>query len=79
MVCPKCLKQRMPREKIVRKRGKGWLIEYCRVCGYNFEITEWGGKHDIPVKEVKESEKESNVDSKRKAKRFRFGFPGGAD
>lgn len=40
-VCPRCQKSRRVGERVEKKRGKSWLIEFCLVCGFNFEITEY--------------------------------------
>lgn len=43
MICTRCNKARQPRERLVHKDGKAWLVEFCHHCGFNFEITEWEG------------------------------------
>lgn len=40
-ICPRCIKSRESRERVEQKEGKSWLIEYCKTCGFNIEITEW--------------------------------------
>lgn len=39
--CPKCFKSREATERIETKDGKSWLIEYCFVCKWNFDISEY--------------------------------------
>ena len=66
-ICPKCNKARDAREKVVKKRGKSWLIEFCRVCDYNFDINEW---HRKTTQEIEEN----RVDTKKRSGRFRSFF-----
>lgn len=70
-ICPTCLRNRQPRERIERKKGKEWLIDYCRICGYNFDIHEW--KHITIDKE------QLDDTTKRKAGWFKSRFSGEAD
>lgn len=66
-ICPRCNKRRQPREKIVSKRGKEWLIEFCRVCNYNFDITEWNKNGKV----LSVEEEDANDKPKRKAGWFK--------
>ena len=52
-ICKTCNKARQPRERIEHKDGKAWLIESCKQCGFNFELTEWAGPTE-PIKPVVE-------------------------
>jgi hypothetical protein len=65
-ICPRCYKSREATEKLVHKDGKAWLIEYCHVCLYNFELTEW----IVPRKPDPVIPPQIN----KKTKRFRFGM-----
>ena len=74
-ICKTCNKARQPRERIEHKDGKAWLIESCKQCGFNFELTEWAGPTE-PIKPLVEPivEAPKLIEPPKKPKsKYRFG------
>lgn len=62
-ICPKCQKSRGEAEKVVHKDDKSWLIKYCPVCKFNFDLEEFVIPAPPTVPQLN-----------KKTKRFRFGL-----